>query len=78
TARAQGAAKPAAGVVPRATGEIDCNGLSPVQRPVKAGIMCEDPRGSDAGRFTENGHYIGHDELSVRLIAVTTRSGARR
>ncbi|HEY3733062.1 MAG TPA: hypothetical protein VGL63_04025, partial [Streptosporangiaceae bacterium] len=76
TARAQGAAKPAAGVVPRATGEIDCNGLSPVQRPVKAGIMCEDPRGPDAGRFTENGHYIGHDEPSVRLISDQPGSGS--
>ncbi|HEY2442150.1 MAG TPA: hypothetical protein VGI31_03360 [Streptosporangiaceae bacterium] len=79
TARAQGAAagaKPGAGVAPRATGEIDCNGLSPVQRPVKAGIMCEDPRGPEAGRFTENGHYIGHDEPSVRLISDQPGSGS--
>jgi hypothetical protein len=30
---------------PRPVGELDCNGLSPIQRPVKQGLMCADPRG---------------------------------
>jgi hypothetical protein len=62
-------------VRPRAVGELDCNGLSPTQRPVKQGIMCADPRGSDGGRFVDNGHYIGHDEPSVRFLSSTPGSG---
>src|SRR5450755_359145 len=42
------------GVRPHPVGELDCNGLSPVQRPVKQGIMCADPHGSDGGRFIDN------------------------
>ena len=63
-------------VKPRAVGELDCNGLSPVQRPVKPSIMCADPRGSDGGRLYENGHYIGHDEPSVRYISNQPGSGS--
>src|SRR5215472_14657277 len=57
------------GVRPRAVGELDCNGLSPIQRPVKPAVMCLDPRGPGGGRFEDNGHYIGHDEPSVRFIS---------
>jgi hypothetical protein len=60
---------------PNSVGGLDCNGLSPVQRPVKNGIMCADPRGGDGGRFVENGHYIGHDEPSFRLISNLKGSG---
>lgn len=63
-------------VKPRAVGELDCNGLSPIQRPVKPAIMCIDPRGSDEGRFYENGHYIGHDEPSVRFLSHQPGSGS--
>src|SRR5215469_8592009 len=64
-------------VRPRAVGELDCNGLSPIQRPVKSAIGCLDPRGSSAwgGRFYENGHYIGHDEPSVRFLSSQPGSG---
>jgi len=62
-------------VQPRSVGELDCNGLSPVQRPVKPGLMCADPRGSWGGRFYENGHYIGHDEPSVRFLSDLPGSG---
>ena len=65
----------AAGVAPHAIGGLDCNGLSPVQRPVKQGMMCADPRGSDGGRFVDNGHYIGHDEPSVRFLSSVPGSG---
>src|ERR1022692_5001982 len=64
-----------AGVQPRAIGGLDCNGLSPIQRPSKLGMMCADPRGADGGRFVENGHYIGHDEPSVRFISNVPGSG---
>ena len=64
-----------AGVAPNAVGGLDCNGLSPVQHPVKPGLVCADPRGSWGGRFYENGHYIGHDEPSVRFISNQPGSG---
>jgi hypothetical protein len=65
-----------AGLAPRAVGELDCNGLSKIQKPVKNVLMCLDPRGSDDGRFEDNGHYIGHDEPSVRFISNRPGSGA--
>jgi hypothetical protein len=65
----------AASVQPRASGELDCNGLSPIQKPVKRAVMCADPRGSDEGRTYENGHYIGHDEPSVRFVSKKPASG---
>ena len=69
------AGRPAA-VRPRAVGGLDCNGLSPIQRPVKNGFMCADPRGPYGGRFYENGHYIGHDEPSVRFLSGRRGSGS--
>jgi hypothetical protein len=63
------------GVRPNAVGELDCNGLSPVQRPVKDDLACADPRGSHGGRFFENGHYIGHDEPSMRFLSSRPGSG---
>jgi hypothetical protein len=72
---AQAAKAASAAVAPNAVGELDCNGLSPVQHPVKPAIMCLDPRGSWGGRFYENGHYIGHDEPSVRFISSQPGSG---
>jgi hypothetical protein len=63
-------------IKPRSVGELDCNGLSPIQRPVKGAVMCKDPRGSWGGRFYENGHYIGHDEPSVRFLSSRPGSGS--
>src|SRR5215469_16179104 len=63
------------GVRPNKIGGLDCNGLSPVQRPAKADLACADPHGGDGGRFEENGHYIGHDEPSVRFISHQRGSG---
>jgi hypothetical protein len=63
------------GVAPKAVGELDCNGLSPIQHPVKAAVMCKDPRGTDDGRFEENGKYIGHDEPSMRFVSNQSGSG---
>jgi hypothetical protein len=64
-------------VAPNPVGELDCNGLSPIQRPVKAAVLCQDPRGTKAwdGRFYENGKYIGHDEPSMRFISNQPGSG---
>src|SRR6476660_7531738 len=70
------AAGTASRVAPAAVGELDCNGLSPIQKPVKPAVMCKDPRGSDEGRTAENGHYIGHDAPSVRFISTQPGSGS--
>jgi hypothetical protein len=75
-ATAQAAHAANAGVRPNKIGGPDCNGLSPVQKPVKRGLQCTDPRGTDEGRFEDNGHYIGHDEPSVRFLSNQPGSGS--
>jgi hypothetical protein len=62
-------------VAPHARGGLDCNGLSPIQHPVKQGLPCLDPHGPGNSRFEDNGHYIGHDEPSVRFISNQPGSG---
>jgi hypothetical protein len=75
-AAARAAAGPASpGVAPRAVGELDCNGLSKIQKPAKNGLQCVDPRGTWDDRFYDNGHYIGHDEPSIRFISNRPGSG---
>ena len=66
----------AAAVPPNPAGELDCNGLSPIQHPVKSALPCIDPRGNWGGRFYENGHYIGHDEPSIRFVSGQPGSGS--
>ncbi|HLH59765.1 MAG TPA: hypothetical protein VKV33_11510, partial [Streptosporangiaceae bacterium] len=67
----------ASAVQPNPAGELDCNGLSRIQKPVKPAVMCIDPRGNWNGRFYENGKYIGHDEPSVRFISSQPGSAAQ-
>jgi hypothetical protein len=62
-------------VRPNPVGEIDCNGFSPIQTAVHRTAACADPRGSSGDRFYDNGHYIGHDEPSVRFISNTPGTG---
>jgi hypothetical protein len=69
-------ARVGAAVPPRSVGELDCNGLSPIQHPVKSALPCLDPRGPGNSRFEDNEHYIGHDEPSVRFISNQPGSGA--
>jgi len=64
-----------ANVRPNKVGELDCNGVSRAQKPAKPSLQCVDPRGSDGGRFEDNGHYIGHDEPSVRFLSSQPGSG---
>ena len=67
---------------PRPRGELDCNGFSPVQKPLRA-FNCTDIRGikgkgnanSWDGRFYDNGHYIGHDEPDVGFTSSAPGSG---
>jgi hypothetical protein len=65
----------AGGVGPNRYGEIDCNGLSPIQQPVRVTLPCADPVGHGGYRFTDNRHYIGHDEPDVRFISTQPGSG---
>ncbi len=55
----------------RAIGNLDCNGYSPVQRPVKpGGMICAEVHGiGEYGHLEDNGHYIGHDEPTVQFYS---------
>ncbi len=65
------------GIQPNPVNELDCNGFSPIYQSVKKdlGGLCTDPLtppgpySAHAGRFYDNGHYIGHDEPSVKFIS---------
>jgi hypothetical protein len=80
---AAGAAPAAAahGVRPSRVGLLDCNGYSTIQRALTRTIPCTDIRGLERNaaahdhRFYDNGHYIGHDEPSIRFISSRPGSG---
>jgi hypothetical protein len=62
----------AAGVRPNAIGQLDCNGFSGIQTPAHRTAACTDLRrvyDGKPGRFYDNGHYIGHDEPSLRYLS---------
>jgi hypothetical protein len=68
---------------PRAGGELDCNGNSPIQHPIKSTMACTDIRGfagvhnahNQDGRFYDNGVYIGHDEPDMTFLSQAPGSG---
>jgi hypothetical protein len=67
-------AAPSGSVMPNPAGMMDCNGHSPLYKSVKAGLnrSCADPVALYDGkvtRFYDNGHYVGHDEPSVKFIS---------
>jgi hypothetical protein len=65
------------GVAPNAVGTLDCNGLSPIQRPIRHDPACTDVRALYDGqpsRFSDHGHYVGHDEPSIRFLSTTPGS----
>ena len=70
-------ASSAGGVRPNAVGELDCNGYSPIQQPAASRkLLCTDIRGLWPNqRFYDNGHYIGHDEPSIRFLSNQPGSG---
>jgi hypothetical protein len=76
------AATQATTVKPNAVNNLDCNGWSPKYKPAKLGMaLCTDPKGQtdeadETYRFNDNGHYIGHDEPSVRFISPTPGSAS--
>lgn len=56
-------------------GNLDCNGYSRIQKPLRPQASCADFRSPDGGRGYDNGHYIGHDEPSIGFISTAPRSG---
>jgi hypothetical protein len=57
------------------TGNLDCNGYSNIQQPLKVGQICTDFKGYDGGRGEDNGHYIGHDEPANQFNSQVPGSG---
>src|SRR5262249_61488916 len=74
-------ADPTAGTLaPNESGMMDCNGHSPLYASVRvsSGALCADPLSIYDGaptRFVDNGHYVGHDEPSVKFISSAPGSG---
>jgi hypothetical protein len=56
-------------------GNLDCNGFSPVQKPIKTAQICSDFKLGYDDRGFDNGHYIGHDEPSVQFNSTVPGSG---
>jgi len=72
------AAAGAAGIQPQASGMLDCNGHSPIQRSVTVAKGCSDPLSIENGvpaRFEDNGFYVGHDEPIIKFISQQPGSG---
>ena len=82
TASARTSSGTSASYTPAPSGELDCNGYSPVQKPVRAG-ECTDIRGIQGvdnsntwgGKFYDNGVYIGHDEPDTTFLSNAPGSG---
>jgi hypothetical protein len=68
-------------LMPLKANDLDCNGWSHKYKPAAPALRmhCTDPLGkSYAGhrqRFYDNGHYVGHDEPSVKFISSLKGSG---
>jgi hypothetical protein len=59
---------PVAASAVQPAGELDCNGFSPVQRPVKpGGAICAEVHAH--GQLYDNGWYIGHDEPTIQFYS---------
>jgi hypothetical protein len=72
----------AASYTPAPTGELDCNGDSPVQKPVREanctdirGLLGVDNQNTWGGKFYDNGVYIGHDEPDTTFLSSAPGSG---
>jgi hypothetical protein len=77
------ASSPAAATVQPVSGShnmLDCNGWSPAYPSLVPAMKmrCVDPIGSYYGKpakFYDNGHYVGHDEPTVKFISSVPGSG---
>lgn len=59
----------AAGLHFASRGELDCNGYSAIQQPIKRDFFCADITGSHGEGGEDNNHYIGHDEPSTQFLS---------
>jgi hypothetical protein len=59
----------------RPTGELDCNGFSPLQSAVKANLPCVEIAANSSEGFEDNGHYVGHDEADIGWFSNRPGSG---
>jgi hypothetical protein len=57
-----------------ARGNLDCNGFSTIQQPLRPVNFCTDPQ-LGRKRFYDNGHYIGHDEPAAQFYSTVPGSG---
>jgi uncharacterized membrane protein len=71
----------AGSIKPNQVNMLDCNGWSQQYTSAAPGFkhLCTDPRkidkDGDTYRFVDNGHYVGHDEPSVKFISSEPGSG---
>jgi hypothetical protein len=56
-------------------GNLDCNGYSQIQQPLKTQLICADFISDYDQRGYDNSHYIGHDEPSIGFISTAPHSG---
>jgi hypothetical protein len=56
-------------------GNLDCNGFSKIQTPLRPQMTCADFRGDYDHRGFDNGRYIGHDEPSLGFFSTLPHSG---
>jgi hypothetical protein len=56
-------------------GNLDCNGYSKIQKPLRQRDSCTDFRSPYGQRGFDNGHYVGHDEPSIGFNSTVPRSG---
>jgi hypothetical protein len=69
------------GVLPNQVNLLDCNGWSAAYQSAAPAMrgLCADPvqlsEDGDAYRLLDNGHYVGHDEPSVKFISSAPGSG---
>jgi hypothetical protein len=66
-------AAPAQSIAP--VGNLDCNGHSQIQRPLRALQVCADFIGGYDQRGYDKGHYVGHDEPDIGFISTEPHSG---
>ncbi|MBV8445729.1 MAG: hypothetical protein JOZ92_07425, partial [Candidatus Dormibacteraeota bacterium] len=69
-------------ILPNPQNDLDCNGWSNTYKPISPGfrMRCTDPINPQPGeygnkRFEDNGHYVGHDEPTVRFSSASANSG---
>ena len=78
-------------LIPNKINNLDCNGWSRTYRSIAPAHkeLCTDPHGPFRQRYNaatgtshgvwtryrDNGHYVGHDEPSVKFISSTPGSG---